>query len=338
MKRSVYVLQKLGFAVITVLVVIVFNFFLFRILPGDPVKLILNDPRVPKEAQDELRVVLGLDKPVWLDVDRIEAGDLVGGFDTQFVAYVKNLLRGKLGISFTKRVEVGELVAERVWNSAILVFTGEALAIIFGTILGLVGAWKRGTKLDTSLLVWALFSSSMPAFFLGIILLFTFAGKTLPFAGMNSSSVKPADGLVYWADVGRHLILPALTMAIVYTGSYMMIMRGSVMDILCEDYILTAKAKGLGTFRILRDHAFKNAILPMITMVALNLTYAIAGSIQVETVFSWPGVGRLMFEAVNKQDYPLLQGIFLFVAIFVVMANLLADLLYSVVDPRVRAG
>jgi peptide/nickel transport system permease protein len=337
-KRSVYVIQKLGFAVITVVIVIVFNFFLFRVLPGDPVKLILSDPRVPKEAQQQLRITFGLDKPVWLDVDRIKEGDIAGGFDSQFTAYVKNLLHGNLGISFTKRSDVGKLLAERIWNSAILVFTGEALAIVFGTVLGLIGAWRRGTKVDTALLIWALFSSSMPAFFLGIILLFTFAGKTFPFAGMISTGIKPEEGLVYWVDVGRHLVLPALTMAIVYTGSYMMIMRGSVMDILCEDYIFTAKAKGLNSFRILCTHAFKNAILPMITMVALNLAYAVAGSIQVETVFSWPGVGRLMFEAVNKQDYPLLQGIFLFIAIFVVLANLLADLLYSVVDPRIRAG
>ena len=154
---------------------------------------------------------------------------------------------------------------------------------------------------------------------------------------MISSGIKPEAGLVYWADVGRHLVLPALTMAIVYTGSYMMIMRGSVMDILCEDYILTAKAKGLSTFRILRDHALKNAMLPMVTMIALTLGYTVGGAIQVETVFSWPGLGRLMYEAVQKRDYPVLQGAFLLLAVSVIIANLLADVLYSVLDPRVQA-
>jgi peptide/nickel transport system permease protein len=149
--------------------------------------------------------------------------------------------------------------------------------------------------------------------------------------------LRPQDGLTYWADVARHLILPTITMAIVYTSEYILIMRSGVMEVLAEDYILTAKAKGLSTTRILRDHALKNAMLPMVTMIALTFGYTVGGAIQVETVFSWPGIGRLMYESVQKRDYPVLQGAFLLLAVSVILANLLADLLYSVLDPRVKA-
>jgi len=186
------------------------------------------------------------------------------------------------------------------------------------------------------MLLWALFSWALPTFFLGIILLILARGH-VPVGGMVTPGLKPRDGLTYWADVGKHLILPTITMAVVYTGEYIMIMRSSVVEVLSEDYILTAKAKGLSTFQILRDHALKNAMLPMVTVISVTLGYVVAGAIQVETVFSWPGIGRLIYEAVVKRDYPVLQGAFLLLAISVIAANLLADLLYSVLDPRVQA-
>jgi len=154
---------------------------------------------------------------------------------------------------------------------------------------------------------------------------------------MVTPGLRPEDGLTYWLDVGRHLVLPTITMAIVYTGEYVLIMRSGVMEVLAEDYILTAKAKGLSTLRILRTHALKNAMLPMVTMIALTFGYTVGGAIQVETVFSWPGIGRLMYEAVQKRDYPVLQGTFLLLAVSVIVANLVADLLYSALDPRVKA-
>ena len=153
---------------------------------------------------------------------------------------------------------------------------------------------------------------------------------------MITPGLKPADGLGYWVDVARHLILPTITLAVVYTGEYILIMRSSVMDVLSEDYILTAKAKGLSTVRILRDHALKNAMLPMVTMITLTLSYTVGGAIQVETVFSWPGIGRLMYEAVAARDYPILQGTFLLLAISVITANLVAEVLYTMLDPRVK--
>jgi peptide/nickel transport system permease protein len=265
----------------------------------------------------------------------LKEGNLIGGFDTQFTAYVRALLHGNLGISFRSRRDVAEVLAERVWRTIVLVTAGEILALIFGITLGLIAAWRRGTRLDTSILLWSLFFWAFPTFFLGIILLILARGH-LPVGGMVIPGLKPEAGWEYWIDVGRHLILPTLTMAIIYTSSYVMIMRSSVLEVLSEDYILTAKAKGLNTFQILRDHALKNAMLPMVTIVALNLSYTVGGAIQVETVFSWPGIGRLMFDAVMQRDYPVLQGTFLLLAVSVIAANLLADLLYSVLDPRVK--
>jgi peptide/nickel transport system permease protein len=336
MERGNYIVRKLGFAVITLVAVIVFNFLLFRILPGDPVKLIIHSPRMTREAQERIQASFGLDKPVWFDAERLKAGDLLGSLDTQFTAYLRNLVRGDLGISFASRRDVSEILSERVWRTVVLVIGGDLIAIVLGMALGLIAAWRRGTRLDAGILLWALFSWALPTFFLGIILLILARGH-LPVGGMVTPGLKPEDGLTYWLDVGKHLILPTITMAIVYTGEYILIMRSGVMEVLTQDYILTAKAKGLSTYRTLRDHALKNAMLPMVTMIALTFGYTVGGAIQVETVFSWPGIGRLMYDAVQKRDYPVLQGSFLLLAVSVIVANLLAEILYTVLDPRVKA-
>jgi len=336
MERGNYLLRKLGFAAATLAAVLVFNFLLFRILPGDPVKLIIHSPRMTREAQERIRSSFGLDKPLWLDVERLKEGDVVGALDSQFTTYLGNLFRGELGISFASRQDVSQMLSERVWRTVVLVLAGDVIAIFLGMALGMVAAWRRGTRLDAGILLSALFSWALPTFFLGIILLILARGR-LPVGGMVTPGLRPEDGLTYWLDVGRHLVLPTITMAIVYTGEYVLIMRSGVMEVLAEDYILTAKAKGLSTLRILRTHALKNAMLPMVTMIALTFGYTVGGAIQVETVFSWPGIGRLMYEAVQKRDYPVLQGTFLLLAVSVIIANLVADLLYSALDPRVKA-
>jgi peptide/nickel transport system permease protein len=336
MQRSDYLIRKTLSALITLMVVIVFNFFLFRILPGDPVKGLIHSPRMTREAQEKIRATFGLDKPIWIDVERLKEGDVIGAFDTQFTAYVHNLLRGNLGISFANRQDVGKTLTERVWRTVLLLALGEAMSIVMGTILGTMASWRRGSMLDTGILLWGLFTWSIPTFFFGIILVILARGH-LPTGMMVTPGLKPEDGGAYWSDVGKHLILPTLTMGIGYISSYMMIMRSSVIEVLSEDYILTAKAKGLSTLQILRDHALKNTMLPMITSIMLTLGYTVGGAIQVETVFSWPGIGRLIYDSVGKQDYPVLQGAFLLLAVSVIAANFLADLLYSVLDPRVKA-
>jgi peptide/nickel transport system permease protein len=336
MQRSDYLIRKVFFALVTLVVVIAFNFFLFRILPGDPVRGLIHSPRMTREAQERIRATFGLDKPIWLDVGRLREGDMVGAFDTQFTAYVRNLLQGNLGISFVSRRDVGQVLMERIWRTVVLLAIGEVFAIVVGMALGILASWRRGSKLDASIMLWGLFTWSIPTFFFGIILVILARGH-LPTGMMVTPGLKPEDGWAYWSDVGQHLILPTITMGIGYISMYLMVMRSSVIEVLSEDYILTAKAKGLSTFQILRDHALKNAMLPMVTSIMLTLGYTVSGAIQVETVFSWPGIGRLMYEAVGKQDYPVLQGIFLLVAVSVIGANFLTDLLYLALDPRVKA-
>ena len=337
MQRSDYLIRKVLFALFTLNAVIVFNFFLFRILPGDPTKLIIRSPRLTREAQAQIKAQFGLDKPVWFDIERMEEGDVAGAFDSQFTAYVRQLLHGNMGVSFASRRDVSQVLAERVWRTVVLLATGEVVTIGLGMALGLVAAWRRGTRLDTSILLWGLFTWALPTFFFGIILTLLSRGR-LPIGGMVTPGLKSEDGWTYWADVGKHLILPTITMAVVWSSQYLLIMRSSVMEVLSEDYILTAKAKGLSSFQILRDHAFKNAMLPMVTMIAITLGTIVGGAFQVETVFSWPGIGRLMYESVQKRDFPVLQGIFLLVAVSTILANLLADLLYSMLDARGKMG
>ncbi|MBW7884846.1 MAG: ABC transporter permease [Caldilineaceae bacterium] len=343
MKRSTYLLRKVAWAFFTVAFVIVLNFFLFRILPGDPARAGLRDPRLTVEAQQAIRVRFGLDKPVINCFEVLNPptpGDcLVNPFDTQFFIYASNLLRGEFGISYHMNRPVAEVLVERLWNTILLIGAGQVLAIILGMALGVIAAWKAQTPIDYAALGVSLLAWSLPTFWLGIILLFwgsTYLG--LPIGG------KLTPGLAYgsvWeqlGDIARHLVLPTLTYTIVFLGEYMLLMRSALIDVLSEDYILTAKAKGLSHFQILKDHALKNAMLPMATIIALNLGFTVAGAVQIETVFSWPGLGGAIYEAVGRRDYPMLQGAFLLLAISVILANLIADLLYSYLDPRVQVS
>lgn len=341
MKKSRTILRKVVWALVTILFVITLNFFLFRVLPGDPARAGLRDPRLTQEAVEAIRVRFGLDKPVincFQSLNPVAFGDcLVNPLDTQFFIYVGNLLQGELGISYHTNRPVADMLTEMLWNTLLLIGLGQILAIILGMALGIVAAWKARTSIDYGSLLFSLTAWSLPTFWLGIILLFVGSSRWgLPIGG------RITPGLVYgslweqWLDVGRHLILPTLTYTIVFLGEYMLIMRSTLLDVLSEDYILTAKAKGMGTFQILKDHALRNAMLPMVTIIALNLGFTVTGAIQIESVFSWPGLGGAIFTAVGRRDYPVLQGAFLLIAVSVIFANLMADLLYSYLDPRVE--
>ncbi|MCL4868718.1 MAG: ABC transporter permease [Anaerolineae bacterium] len=335
------VLRKLAWAVFTVVFVICLNFFLFRVLPGDPARAGIRDPRLTRQAIEAIQVRFGLDKPVINCVESLNPftpGDcLINPLQTQFFIYVSNLLRGELGISYHSNRPVATILREQLWNTILLIGVAQVLAIVLGMTLGIAAAWKARTPIDYLALLGSLMAWSLPTFWLGIILLFW--GSTslgLPTAGKSTPGANYATLWQQWADLGRHLILPTLTYTIVFLGEYMLIMRSAVLDVLSEDYILTAKAKGLSTFQILKDHALQNAMLPMVTIIALNLGFTVAGAIQIESVFSWPGLGKAIFDAVGRRDYPVLQGAFLLIAVAVILANLIADLFYSYLDPRVQ--
>ncbi len=342
MSRSRYLTRKIVWALFTVLFVFVLNFFLFRVLPGDPARSGVRDPRLTKEAIEAIRVRFGLDKPVincFETLNPVKLGSCwVNPLETQFFIYVGNTLQGELGISFHTNRPVRDILVERLWNTLLLIGVGQILAIIVGMMLGIAAAWKARTTVDYAALLISLLAWSLPTFWLGIILLFW--GSTqfgLPIGGKETAGAGFATIWEEWLDIGRHLLLPTITYTIVFMGEYMLIMRSSLLDVLSEDYILTAKAKGLRTIQILKDHALKNAMLPMVTLIAINLGFTVAGAVQIESVFSWPGLGGAIFEAVNRRDFPVLQGAFLLIAVTVILANLIADLTYSFLDPRVQA-
>jgi peptide/nickel transport system permease protein len=324
MTRRDYLIRKVGIAIITILIVVLINFILFRVLPGDPVRAVLGrNVRITPETQEALRAQFGLDKPVFPD---------------QFLATLGQWARGNLGVSWSLRQPVSEILFSKLINTLILIGLGQLLSIILGTALGLLAGWKRHTAFDVGALAFSLMAWAIPTFWLGIILLA--AGSTwlgLPTGGIVSPKNVNEPLYKVIPDVARHLILPTLTLTILYMGEYMLIMRSSVMEVLSEDYILTAKAKGMSHWQVLRKHALKNAMLPIVTLIALNLGFTVAGAIYIETVFSYDGLGKLFYTALDKQDYPLLQGAFLLLAISVIAANMLADILYTYLDPRVKA-
>jgi len=319
----------------TLIAVIVFNFLLFRIVPGDPVQMLVT-PRMRPETRERLRQEFGIDKPLWFNIEALrETGKPASLFDSQFFRYVGNLARGELGESFRQRRPVSELLVSRLGPTVLLIVTGQFAGIIFGTFLGLMAAWRRGgidaVAMLVSLTLWAL-----PPFWLGIILLMMARGK-LPMGGFITPGTIYSSPWEQYLDIGRHLALPAATMALMLFGAYMLIVRNATLEVMAEDYILTAKAKGLNAWGVIRAHVLKNISLPLATIIAMDIGYALGGMIQIETIFSWPGVGRLMFESIGQRDYPVLQGIFLMLAVAVIAANFLADITYRILDPRVKA-
>ena len=341
MQRWRVLLKRLGWALFTILFVVILNFFLFRILPGDPARQGIRDPRLTPETIKAIRVRFGLDKPIincFDSINPIKLGSCgVNPLDTQFFIYVENLLKGDMGTSFYYNRPVEEVLGERLWNTILLIGAGQILAILLGVVFGLFAAWKARTVVDYSALISGLVAWSLPTFWLAIILLFWGTNIGLPIGGKATPGISSYPFMQQLGDLLQHLFLPTLAYTIIYMGEYMLIMRSSLLDVLAEDYILAAKAKGLTAFQILKDHALKNSMLPLVTIIAINLGFTVAGVIQIETVFSWPGLGGAIFESVGRKDYPLLQGAFLLIAICVILANLIADLTYSYLDPRVQA-
>jgi peptide/nickel transport system permease protein len=335
-QRLDFIIRKLGFSLFTLIVVLIFNFLLFRIVPGDPVQMIVS-PRMRPETRERIRHEYGLDKPIWFNFEESrETGEFGAIFNSQFFFYVRNLVRGELGESFRQRRPVAELIGNRLGPTVLLIVTGEFAGIIFGSILGLVAAWKKKSPVDAGAMFVGLTAWALPAFWLGIILLILARGH-LPMGGLMTPGTIYASDWEKFQDIASHLVLPATTLALLLFGAYMLVVRNTTLEVLAEDYILTAKAKGLSSIQVLKDHALKNASLPLVTIIALDLGYALGGTIQIETIFSWPGIGRLMFDSIGQRDYPVLQGVFLILAVGVIGANFLADLTYVILDPRVKA-
>ena len=317
--------RRIAQALLTILFIILLNFILFRAMPGSPERVLTRNPNISAQVKENLREKWGLDKPLIPD---------------QFVAFIASTAQGDFGLSYKYRGQpVTEVLGSRIWPTVILFGLGEVIAIVAGMGLGAYAGWRRGGVVDyvgngLSLILYA-----TPYFVLGMFLLVVFASTLgwFPTNGMLSVGARYDSFIDQLIDFGHHLVLPLTTVSLGLIGLYSILMRSSIIETLSEDYVQTARAKGLSDGHILRAHALPNAMLPAVTIVAIQSGYVIAGAITAEVVFNWPGIGTLTVDALSARDYPVLQGIFLLLAVSVVVANLLADLVYGLLDPRVRS-
>jgi len=304
---------------------LVVNFFLFRVLPGDPAHT-LGRGRLSTPAQVEaFNRTYGLDEPL----------------GRQFLTFLHNTFTGHFGISVQYHEEVSQLIVARLWPTLLLVGSSTVLATLIGVYLGIRGAWRRGGLFDRITTGSSLTLYAMPEWWLGLLLIaalgvgFWFVPGLFPTGGLHSADVDP-NTLHGYLDTTWHLVLPVTTLTLAYLADYSLIMRSSLLDELGEDYLLTARAKGMRDVQVRNRHAVRNALLPTTTIIALNIGFVVSGAITVETVFSIPGLGLLSTEAIGVPDFWVLQGTFLIASAGVIIANLIANLIYGWLDPRVR--
>ena len=319
MRRADYVLKRAFFALITIFVAITLNFFLFRVLPGSAVTNLARVPHAGAQLRHALIVEFGLDKPKW----------------QQYLLYLQQLGHGNMGVSFVNQQPVTRLLLTDLKNTVPMVTVGTVASIIVGVFTGVLAAWRRGSIADHISTNTAVFAYAFPTQWLGLMLLILLSSH-LPTNGMTwEYLLNPEPFWQHLADVAQHMVLPALTLMLTAYGSYTLVVRTSVLETLGEDYILTARAKGLPVRRIVWRHAVRNALLPMVTLMALDFGYIVGGAMLVEVIFSWPGIGLAMYNAVTQRDYPMLQGGFLILTVSVIVLNFASDLVYFRLDPRI---
>ncbi len=314
-----YIAKRVVFALVTIFVAITFNFVLFRVLPGDAVHSLARVPNASPALVEALRKDFGLDKSPW----------------EQYTSYIRELFRGNMGVSFVNKQPVWDNLMGLLANTLLLVFAGTVLAIILGIVTGIAAAWWRGTFRGSASTAFAIFFYAVPAQWLALVLLIWFSG-ILPTHGMTDPYLFDDAVGARVLDVIKHMALPTATLTLIVYGGYTLIVRSAMLESLGEDYVLTARAKGLSPRRILRSYALRNAMLPTVTLIGLSLGFLVGGAILLETVFSWPGIGYATYQAVIQRDYPMLQGSFLILTVSVVLFNLLTDLVYLKLDPRIQ--
>jgi peptide/nickel transport system permease protein len=318
-----FVTGKLLASLATLAFVVVFNFFLFRVIEGDPVANLFRGRNLTDVQRENLTRQFGLDKSL-------------GG---QFVAYVEQTAQLNLGRTYTDNQPVLSEIAHKAGPTIALVGVSSVLSAVLGTLAGIAAAWRRRTATDYSLTTLTMATYSMPDFWIGMLLLTVFgvALGWFPVGGITDPTSE-ATGVAKLADQTRHMVLPAITLTVAYLGEYALVMRSSLIDTMREDYLVLARAKGLRDALVRNRHAVPNALLPVVTLLAINFGFVLSGAIAVETIFSWPGLGLATYQALQGPDLPLLQGLFLLFSAAVIVCNLLADLIYARLDPRVAAA
>lgn len=321
-----YLLRRIAFYLFTAWAAITINFFIPRMIPGDPVTSMINryQGKLSTEAIESLYVLFGIDRnaSMW----------------DQYIDYWQQLVRGDLGMSFTFfPTPVSEVLSDSLPWTVILVGITTVLSFLIGTALGTLAGWRRGSLFD-GLLPATTFLSSIPYFWMGLIAIaiFTGQGSFFPSSGGFDPGLVPAWDVPFIGSAVRHSVLPAATILVSSVSGWILSMRNMMVTVASEDYITVAHAKGLPERRVALSYAARNAILPNVSGFALSLGFIVGGTLLVEIVFSYPGIGFQMFQAVGSKDYPLLQGIFLVITLSVLVANLLADVAYLILDPRTR--
>jgi peptide/nickel transport system permease protein len=319
-----YIIRRLVEIFLIFFVILTVLFLLFRLAPGDPVSRMVDPNLTPEDAR-RLIEQLGLDLPLW----------------QQYFVYLKNFAAGYFGVSFHYGRPVLDIILDRLPNTVLLFTTSILLSAFVGVLLGKIVSWRKGERVDTWVTITALVCHTLFLPWLALLIIWVFAYWIgwFPLTGMISAEIwaDPAAGaLRKGLDVIHHMVLPLITLFLIHFGSYLLVMRSSMLETLKEDYILTARAKGLDEATIRNRHAAPNAALPVITSVGLSLAFSINGGALTETVFTWPGLGRELVFAVSNNDYPLAQASFLLIAAVVLVANLIVDVLYAYLDPRIR--
>ncbi len=314
-----YLLRKILQALLTLVFVLTFNFFLFRVLPGDPIALLARSERLTDADIAQQRATLGLDQPL----------------PEQYVTYLRQTISGNLGVSLRTARPVTTVIKSRLGPTLLLVGLGTLFATVLGILIGIKGGWQRGSRFDTSSLYGSMALYSMPEGWLGMLLLITLSGilSWFPAGGFESGGLTGTARIV---DIADHLFLPVLTLTLGYIGEYAIIMRSSMIDTVNEEFVTIARAKGLPEAMIRRKHVVPNAFLPTFTLIFLSVGYVLGGAVVIEAVFSWPGIGLLTYNAIQTLDYPVIQGVFLLASAAVIVFNLVADVSYGYMDPRVQ--
>ena len=304
----------------TLIFVLLVNFFLFRVMPGSPIDTMARNQRLSPDERAALIADFGLDRPLL----------------TQLPTYAWDTLRGNLGYSYSSGRSVTQTIGSRLWPTIVLVLPATVLAVAIGIALGIYSGWRRGSRGDAGTMGVSLVLYSVPEGWLALILLVVFGSILGIFPLGGYSSTDPLTGSAHIADVLSHMTLPVTTLVLAYLGEYALVMRSSLIDVLGDDYLQTARAKGLADRLVRRRHAVPNALLPTITIVFYSVGAIFGGAVIVEAVYSWPGLGQLTYQAIEERNYPVIQGVFLLSSAAVIAMNLIADLLYGYVDPRVR--
>lgn len=316
-----YLVRKVATLLFTLYIVLTFNFLLFHVLPGNPAKLLARSGHLDPQAERQLTALFGLNHSL----------------PVQYVDYLRDILQGNLGFSYIYRAPVSSVIGPAVMNTALLLGIATLVTVLLGVAVGVFAGSRAHSRADSGVVTTSLVLWSLPTFWTGMILIIIVGVwlHGLPISGISTPGNVYTE-LGHLEDVGLHLILPALTLVLVNVAEFVLISRSALVDVMNEDYMLTARAKGLRRRVIVWRHGVRNAMLPIVTATALYIGMVLGGAIEVETVFSWPGMGLLTYNSVLQRDYPVLEAAFLVFTVGVILANFIADLLYHALDPRVR--